>query len=55
MATIGTFKKNGTNEFNGSIVTLTLNLRNVRIARDTRCASENAPSHRVTSGRIDYA
>jgi uncharacterized protein (DUF736 family) len=53
MATIGTFKKNGTNEFIGEIVTLSLTARNVRISRDTRCTSENAPSHRVKLGRVD--
>jgi len=53
MATIGTFKTNGTNEFIGEIVTLSLMAKNVRIARDTRCTSENAPSHRVKLGRVD--
>ncbi|TJV88064.1 MAG: DUF736 domain-containing protein, partial [Mesorhizobium sp.] len=34
MATIGTFKKSGTNEFSGEIVTLSLQAKNVRIAPD---------------------
>ena len=31
MATIGTFKKTGNNEFNGEIVTLSVQTKNVRI------------------------
>jgi uncharacterized protein (DUF736 family) len=31
MATIGTFKKTGSNEFTGEIVTLSLQAKNVRI------------------------
>ncbi|MGB3337205.1 MAG: DUF736 domain-containing protein [Devosia sp.] len=53
MATIGTFKKSGTNEFTGEIVTLSLQAKNVRIAVDTRATGESAPSHRVFVGRIE--
>lgn len=53
MATIGTFKKSGTNEFTGEIVTLSLQAKNVRIAVDTRATGENAPSHRVFVGRVE--
>ena len=53
MATIGTFKKIGNNEFAGEIVTLSLQAKNVRIAPDTRATGENAPSHRVYVGRIE--
>jgi uncharacterized protein (DUF736 family) len=51
MATIGTFKKTGANEFSGDIVTLSVQARGVRIVPETRAAGENAPSHRVLVGR----
>jgi uncharacterized protein (DUF736 family) len=51
MATIGTFKKIGTNEFTGEIVTLIVQAKNVRIVPETRATGENAPSHRVLVGR----
>ena len=51
MATIGTFKKIGTNEFTGEIVTLSVQAKNVRIVPETRATGENAPSHRVLVGR----
>ena len=54
MATIGTFKKTG-NEFTGEIVTLSVQAKGVRIVPDLRTNGENAPSHRVLVGRIDYA
>ncbi|MGX1413516.1 DUF736 domain-containing protein [Bradyrhizobium elkanii] len=53
MATIGTFKKTGNNEFNGEIVTLSLQARNVRIVPETNRSGENAPSHRVYIGRVE--
>ena len=53
MATIGTFKKTGTNEFTGEIVTLSVQAKNVRIVPETRAAGENAPSHRVLVGRAE--
>jgi len=52
MTTIGTFKKSG-NEFNGEIVTLSLQAKNVRIAPDTRASGDNAPTHRVFVGRVE--
>ena len=55
MATIGTFKKTGTNEFTGDIVTLSVQAKGVRIIPDLRATGENAPSHRVLVGRADYA
>jgi uncharacterized protein (DUF736 family) len=55
MATIGTFKQSGNNEFTGEIVTLSLQAKNVRVTPDTRASGENAPSHRVYVGRVDYA
>lgn len=53
MATIGTFKKSGSNEYNGEILTLSVQTKNVRVVpQDTR-ANENAPSHRVFVGRAE--
>ena len=53
MATIGTFKKTGNNEFNGEIVTLSVQTKNVRIIPEARATGENAPSHRVFVGRAE--
>ena len=53
MATIGTFKKTGNNEFVGEIVTLSVQARNVRIVPENSRATENAPSHRVFVGRAE--
>ncbi|MCP1854274.1 MULTISPECIES: DUF736 domain-containing protein [unclassified Bradyrhizobium] len=53
MATIGTFKKTGNNEFTGEIVTLSLQARSIRIVPETNRSSENAPSHRVYVGRVE--
>ncbi len=55
MATIGTFKKTGSNEYTGEIVTLSVQTKNVRIVPEARASGENAPSHRVFVGRADYA
>ncbi|MDF2118345.1 DUF736 domain-containing protein [Roseiarcaceae bacterium H3SJ34-1] len=53
MATIGTFKKSGTNEFTGQIVTLSVQAKNVRIVPEANRSGENAPSHRVFAGRVE--
>lgn len=53
MATIGTFKKTGTNEFTGEIVTLSLQTKNVRIVPEANRSGDNAPSHRVFAGRVE--
>ncbi|WP_192244161.1 DUF736 domain-containing protein [Mesorhizobium silamurunense] len=53
MATIGTFKKSGNNEFTGEIVTLSVQARGVRIVPENRASGENAPSHRVFVGRAE--
>jgi len=53
MATIGTFKKTGSNEFTGEIVTLSVQAKGVRIVPDLRSTGENAPSHRVLVGRAE--
>jgi uncharacterized protein (DUF736 family) len=52
MATIGTFKKSGT-EFQGEIVTLGVRAKGVRIVPEANRASDNAPSHRVFVGRAE--
>lgn len=53
MATIGTFKKTGSNEYTGEIVTLSVQAKGVRIVPETRATGENAPSHRVFVGRAE--
>ncbi len=53
MATIGTFKKSGNNEFTGEIVTFSVQARSVRIVPETRASGDNAPSHRVFVGRAE--
>ena len=52
MASIGTFKKSG-HEYQGEIVTLSVQTKGVRIVPETNRASENAPSHRVYVGRAE--
>ena len=52
MANIGSFKKVGS-DFQGEIVTLSLQTKGVRIVPDTRATGENAPSHRVLFGRAE--
>jgi uncharacterized protein (DUF736 family) len=53
MATIGTFKKSGTNEFTGDIVTLSVHAKNVRILAEANRSGDNSPSHRVFVGRAE--
>ena len=52
MANIGSFKKANA-EFQGEIVTLTLQARGVRIVPEANRTNDNAPSHRVFVGRAD--
>ncbi len=52
MATIGSFKKAG-NEFQGEIVTLSVQAKGVRTVPETSRTSDNAPSHRVFVGRAE--
>jgi uncharacterized protein (DUF736 family) len=49
---IGSFKKSGS-EFQGAIVTLSVQTKNVRIVPETNRANDNAPSHRVFVGRAE--
>jgi uncharacterized protein (DUF736 family) len=53
MATIGTFKKSGNGEFQGEIVTLSVQAKGVRIVPESNRTSDNAPSHRVFVGRAE--
>ena len=53
MATIGTFKKTGSNEFTGEIVTLSVQAKNVRIVPEEQKGNENAPSHRIHAGKAE--
>ena len=52
MANIGSFKKSGS-EFQGEIVTLSVQTKNVRIVPEANRATDNAPSHRVFVGRAE--
>ena len=52
MATIGTFKKTG-NEYTGSITTLSVQAKGVRIVPEENRANDNAPSHRVFVGKAE--
>ncbi|MGA8172049.1 MAG: DUF736 domain-containing protein [Methylocystis sp.] len=52
MANIGSFKKSG-NEFQGEIVTLSVQARGVRIVPEANRTNDNAPSHRIYVGRAE--
>src|SRR6266566_4055664 len=52
MANIGSFKKSG-QEFQGEIVTLSLQTKGVRIVPEADRTSDIAPSHRVYVGRAE--
>ena len=52
MANIGSFKKVNS-EFQGEVVTLSLQTKGVRIVPETNRANDNAPSHRVYVGRAE--
>jgi uncharacterized protein (DUF736 family) len=52
MATIGSFKKVG-NDFQGEIITLSLQAKGVRIVAEANRTNDNAPSHRVYVGRAE--
>ena len=52
MANIGSFKKSGS-EFQGEIVTLSVQTKNVRIVSEINRANDNAPSHRIYVGRAE--
>ena len=46
MANIGTFKKSG-NDYQGDILTLSVQQKNVRIVAEDQGGNDNAPTHRV--------
>jgi hypothetical protein len=52
MATIGSFKKVG-NDFQGEIVTLSLQAKGVRIVAEPNRSNDNAPSHRIYVRRAE--
>ena len=52
MANIGSFKRVGS-DFQGEIVTLSVQAKGVRIVAETKHSNENAPSHRVYVGRAE--
>ena len=52
MANIGSFKKVG-KEFQGDIITLSVQAKGVRIVAEDNRSNENAPSHRVFVGRAE--
>jgi uncharacterized protein (DUF736 family) len=52
MATIGTFKKSG-NSFTGTVTTLSVQAKNVRIVPEENRSNDNAPSHRVFVGSVE--
>jgi uncharacterized protein (DUF736 family) len=52
MANIGSFKKVG-NEFQGEIVTLSLQAKGVRIVPEATRGSGDSPSHRIFIGRVE--
>src|SRR5690242_21170990 len=52
MANIGSFKKVGS-EYQGEIVTLSVQTKGVRIVPETSRSNDNAPSHRVYVGRAE--
>ncbi|MBT2246316.1 DUF736 domain-containing protein [Sphingobium sp. BHU LFT2] len=53
MAIIGTFTKTG-NEFKGSIVTLSVQAKNVRIVPEEDSGNDKAPSHRLLASDIAF-
>ena len=52
MANIGSFKKVGS-DFQGEIVTLSVQAKGVRIVAETSPSNDKAPSHRVFVGRAE--
>jgi uncharacterized protein (DUF736 family) len=52
MATIGHFTKTG-DEFKGSITTLSVQAKGVRLVPETNSTSDKAPSHRLFVGYAD--
>jgi uncharacterized protein (DUF736 family) len=53
MATIGTFTKSQDGSFTGSIQTLSVQAKSVKIVPEDASKNDNAPSHRVMVGRAE--
>jgi uncharacterized protein (DUF736 family) len=53
VANIGSFKKMDNGEYQGDIVTLSLQARGVRIVPELNRSNEKAPTHRVFIGRVE--
>jgi uncharacterized protein (DUF736 family) len=53
MANIGTFKKMDNGDYQGDIVTLSLQARGVRIVPELDRTNDKAPTHRVFIGRVE--
>ncbi len=53
MATIGTFIRSG-DEYRGSIVTLSVQAKNVRIVPEEMGGNDKAPSHRLLAGEVAF-
>ena len=52
MATIGTFKRSG-NTYTGTVNTLAVQAKNVRIVPEENRSNDNAPTHRVFVGTVE--
>ena len=52
MATIGTFKRSG-NTYTGTLNTLAVQAKNVRIVPEENRTNDNAPTHRVFVGTVE--
>ena len=52
MATIGTFKRSG-NTYTGTLNTLAVQAKNVRIVPEENRSNDNAPTHRVFVGTVE--
>jgi uncharacterized protein (DUF736 family) len=53
MAIIGTFKKVGTNGYEGDFAMLALQVKGVRIVAEQNRTKDDAPSHRIFVGRAE--
>jgi uncharacterized protein (DUF736 family) len=53
MATIGTFMKSGDGSYNGSIRTLSLNVKQAQL-KPVEKESENAPDYRIFAGGTEF-
>jgi uncharacterized protein (DUF736 family) len=54
MATIGTFTQDDAGNFNGSIKTLTLNVKQVQIRKAEASDNDKAPDYRIFTGKTEF-